>query len=77
MKKYFPLSAAGQKSVTHLIVALVAYLVIGWLIGPIIGKLTGWIPLIGGILKFLMWLVYVYCVCGIIVALLLFFKVIK
>jgi len=77
MKKFFPLSAAGQKTISHLVVALCAYLLIGWLIGPIVGALTGWIPLIGGILKFILWLIRIYCVCGILVALLLWFKLIK
>ena len=77
MSKFFPLSTAGQKSVTHLLVAIVIYLLIGWLISPLISTITGWIPLLGTVLRFLMWLVRVYCVLGILVALLLYFKVIK
>lgn len=76
MGKYFPLSVTGQKSTAHLVVVICAYLVIGYIIGPIVSTLVGWLPLIGGILRFLVWLVRIYCFLGIVVAFLFKFKVI-
>ena len=77
MKEYFPLSQAGQKSVMHLLVALGMYLLIGWLVGPIASAILGWLPLVGWLVRLLMWCVRIYCACGIAVAILLWFKLIK
>ena len=72
MGKFFPLSVAGQKSVTHLIVALAIYILVGWALGFVTG-LFGWLPLLGTIVNLLVGLIRVYCVAGIIVTLLMYF----
>ena len=72
MGKFFPLSIAGQKSVTHLIVSLVIYILVGWALGFAAG-LVGWLPLLGNIVNLVVGLVRVYCVAGIIVTLLMYF----
>ena len=77
MSRYFPLSESGQKSVTHLIVVLAMYLLVGWFVGPIASAILGWLPLIGWLINLLLWCVRIYCACGIVVALLLWFKIIK
>ncbi len=76
MMKYFPLSEAGQKSLTHLIVSIVFYLIAIW-VANLIGGLTGWVLLLGTIVRIVVWLFDLYCVAGIVVAVLKWFKIIK
>ncbi len=77
MGQYFPLSVSGQKSLSHVIAAIAIYLVVGWLVGPLASAILGWLPLVGWLIKLCMWLVRIYCLCGIIVTCLLWFKLIK
>ncbi len=83
LKKYFPYSYKS-KSLGGLIVSIITYLVIGLLAGLAIWLatlLTGWIPVIGGIIGWLLGivasLVEVYNVVGIVLAVLVFLKVLK
>ncbi len=76
MMKYFPLSEAGQKSLTHLVVSIAFYLIAIW-VANLIGGLFDWVILLGKLVKLVVWLFDVYCVAGIVVAILKWFKVIK
>ena len=76
MLKYFPLSESGQKSLTHLVVSIAFYLVAIWL-ANFVGGLLGKIVLLGTIVKIIVWIFNLYCVVGIVLAILKWFKVIK
>ena len=77
MSKFFPLSKAGQKNITNLLVVLAIYCLIIGIAIPVAQWLTGWIPVIGNIIHFCLWIIEIYCGIGIIIALLLWFKIIK
>ena len=74
----WPVSAKAKDGVVGLIVALIIYVIVaavgGWIIGflaKIPGGLVGWIiGIAGGCLD-------LYCFIGIVIAILVFFKIVK
>ena len=75
VKKYFP-QAFKANDVKSLIIALLIYAVLAVVGGFVIG-LLGIIPIIGFIAGVLGWLLEIYCTIGIILAILVFLKVVK
>ena len=75
VKKYFP-QAFSAKDVKSLIIALVIYAVIAFVGGLVLG-LLGIIPIIGFIASVIGWVLRLYCAVGIILAILVFLKVIQ
>lgn len=75
VKKYFP-QAFSAKDVKSLIIALVIYAVIAFVGGLVLG-LLGIIPIIGFIASVIGWVLRIYCAVGIILAILVFLKVIQ
>ena len=75
LKTFFPLSF-GVKDLGNLIVKVLIYLVVGIIAGFAIGILAG-IPVINLLTGILGTLVDLYCVVGIIVAILDYLKVLK
>ena len=83
LKKLFPRAFAATEQ-SKLINALIVYVIIavvGALVGWLVGTLLGWIPVIGFIvglgLKIAGTIVDVYAIGGIILTLLVYFKLIK
>ena len=74
--KYFPLSEAGQKSVQHLVAAIIIYLLCIWL-ANILMSITGWIVLVRKIIGIVLTVFKCYCTVGIILAVLKWFKLVK
>ncbi len=84
LKKWFPLSFKRNDSVGNFIVALLIYLAIGLVAGLLIGfagMITGWIPVVGTIIGWVLRavgiLVDAYVLVGIVLQILAFCKVIK
>lgn len=75
IKTLFPFSFKTD-SVKSLLITIVAYIVIGFVVGLLLG-LLGKIWLVGWIFRLIAWIVRVYMLLGILFALLSFFKVIK
>ena len=75
LKKIFPYSfgAAGVKA---LVIKIVVYIVVGFVVGLVLG-LLGAIPLLGIIFRIIGWVVDIYCLVGIILAVLDYMKVLK
>ena len=70
----FPLNTkVDQRDPRSLVVVVCIYLAVCAVV-KIADLLLGWIPLIGGILWVLFWLIGLYCAVGIILALLEFFR---
>lgn len=83
LKKLFPRAFAATEQ-SKLINALIVYIVIavvGAVVGFVVGSLLGWIPLIGLVvglvLKIFGTIVDVYAFGGVVLTLLVYFKVIK
>lgn len=84
LKKIFPLSFKFSVDVANLIVGIFIYIIIGIVAGALIGLATlcvAWIPLIG---LFVGWalgilgsIVELYVLCGILIQVLVFTKIIK
>ena len=84
LKKIFPISFKYTKDAANLIIGILIYVVAGIIAGAIIwlsGMITGWIPvigmLVGWILGLLGSLIDVYVVAGIVIQVLVFAKVLK
>ena len=84
LKKFFPLSFKYAKDVANLIIGIVVYLIVGVVVGALITLstfLTGWIPVVGGIIAWALGIVSsligIYVLAGIIILILAFAKVIK
>ena len=75
IKKYFP-QAFASVDVKSLIIALVIYAVIACVAGFVLGLLSI-IPILGFIFRVISWVIELYCVAGIILAILVFIKVIQ
>ena len=75
MLKYFPISARA-KTLGGLLVSILIYIVVGFLIGLGL-KILAILPLIDIILGIIGWLVELYIAVGVVVAILVFLKVIK
>lgn len=83
LKKLFPRAFAATEQ-SKLINALIVYIVIaviGAVVGFVVGTLLGWIPVVGLIvglvLKVAGTIVDVYAIGGIVLTLLVYFKVLK
>ncbi len=83
LKKIFPFSFKA-KDVNSLIVSIVIYVVVGLassLVFSLLNLVFGWIPIVGAILGVLFgivgWVIGVYCLAGIVITLLDYFKVLK
>lgn len=74
-KKYFPYSLKANNFV-GLIVAILIYSIINF-VGGIIFSLLSKLPLIGFIPAVLGWALSIYCAAGAVIAIFIFFKVLK
>ncbi|MBO5010060.1 MAG: hypothetical protein IKJ13_07520 [Clostridia bacterium] len=84
LKKFFPLSWKYSNDVANVIIGIIVQLVVGILAGALIFLSTlivGWIPVVGALVGWVLGiigsLIDVYVLAGIIIQLLVFFKVIK
>lgn len=84
LKKLFPLSFKENAEVKDLVISIVVYvaaMVVAGLIFFLVGSLLGWIPLIGLLLGIVMKVIGVvieiYCVGGIVLAILDYCKLLK
>ena len=75
IKKYFP-QAFAAKDVKSLIIGLVIYAVIAFVGGLVLGLLSI-IPIIGFIASVLGWVLRLYCAVGVILAILVFLKIVQ
>lgn len=75
VKKFFPFSVKGT-DIKSLVISIIIYIVIGFVGGLIIG-LLGAIPLIGLLFRIVGWLLDIYCLVGIVLAVLHFLGVVK
>ena len=73
MKDFFPLSAKAT-NVKSLVISILTYIVISIVIGFVLGFFTG-IPLIGTLIKLVSAAVDLYCLGGIVVAIMIYAKV--
>ncbi len=76
LKKVFPLSFKYLKSIGSLIWGIIVYCIVEVLLGVAIG-ICSKLPLIGWIVGMCGGLVGIYCLAGIVILLLAYFKVIK
>lgn len=74
MKDFFPLSAKVN-DVKSLVISILIYIAISIVIGFVLGFFT-WIPLVGTLVKLISGLADLYCLAGIVVAIMIFAKVI-
>lgn len=75
IKKFFP-QAMQAHDVKGLIIAILIYAVVNFVGGFVLGLLNG-IPLVGFVFGVIGWALGIYCAVGIIVALLVFLKIVK
>lgn len=76
LKKIFPLSFKYVQSVSNLIIGILLYLVVGIIGGVIIG-IASLIPIVGFVVGIIGGILDLYILAGIIIQLLVFFKVLK
>ena len=84
LKNLFPLSWKYTKSVGNLIVGVIVHLVAEVVVGALIAlasMLTGWIPVVGALIGWVLGIISsllgVYIFVGIVLMILVFLKVIK
>ena len=84
LKNLFPLSWKYAKDVANVVVGAILYVIAGVIAGAVIwlaGAITGWIPVLGGIIGWVLGILgslfEIYVVAGIVVLLLVYLKVIK
>ncbi len=71
---YFPLSnRVNAKDTRSLVVSILLYIAVG-LVMSIVGKLLGWIPVIGFVLGLISWVLDIYCLAGIVLSILRYVK---
>lgn len=75
LKKCFPLSF-GAKDIAGLIIKILIYLVVGIVAGVLLGVLSH-IPVVNIVVGLVGGLVDLYCLAGIIITLLDYFKILK
>lgn len=75
IKKLFP-QAMQANDLKGLLIAILIYAVVNFVGGFVLGLLDA-IPLVGFVFGILGWVLSIYCAVGIIVALLVFFKIVK
>ena len=83
LKKIFPLSFKYTKDVPNLIIGILIQFVVGVLAGAsifIATKITGWLPLVGGLIGWALGvvgsLIGLYVLAGIVIQILVYCKVI-
>ena len=84
LKKYFPISFDRTKSLTDFIIGIVIYVIAAAIFGLLLGfasAITGWIPVVGTvvgwIIKILSIIAEVYVFVGLVLLILAFLKIIK
>ncbi len=84
LKKIFPLSWKYSGNTSQLIIGILLHILAGIVVGALITlstMLTGWIPVVGSIIGWLLGIVSsligVYVIAGIVIQILVFAKVIK
>ena len=75
VKNLFP-QAMQANDIKGLLIAILIYAVVNFVGGIVLGLLNG-IPLVGFVFGILGWVLSIYCAVGIVVAILVFFKVVK
>ena len=75
IKKFFP-QAMQASDVKGLIIAILIYALVNLVGGIVLGLLDA-IPLVGFVFGILGWALGIYCAVGIIVAILVFLKIVK
>ena len=75
IKPYFP-QAFKANDVKSLVIALVIYAVAAFVLGLVLGLLSA-IPILGFVARVIGWVVDLYCAAGVILAILVFLKVVK
>ena len=75
VKKLFP-QAMQANDVKGLLIAILIYAVVNFVGGLVLGLLDA-IPLVGFVFGIIGWLLSIYCAVGIVVAILVFFKIVK
>ncbi|MDD2261368.1 MAG: hypothetical protein PHY13_01690 [Clostridia bacterium] len=74
MDQFFPLNKnVKKKNISSLIIAILLYVVVSIVMG-VLQKLLGPIPVLGWVMGLLGWLVWVYSVIGVILAIVKFLK---
>ena len=76
LKQIFPFSFAAKNDLTALIINIVVYIAVGAVVGFVLG-LLGQIPFIGFLFSLIGWVVGLYCLVGIVLAVLDYMKVLK
>lgn len=84
LKKFFPLSFSKAGSTNDLVVGIIIYIVIGLIAGLVLGfagLITGWIPLLGAVIGWVLravcGVIDLYCLIGLVLLVLKFLKVIN
>ena len=75
IKSLFP-QAMQAKDLKGLLIAILIYVIVNFVGGFVLGLLSK-IPLVGFVFGLVGWILSVYCAVGIIVAILVFFKIVK
>lgn len=75
IKKLFP-QAMQAKDIKGLLIAILIYVVVNFVGGFILGLLDN-IPLVGFVFGVIGWLLTIYCAVGVVVAILVFFNIVK
>jgi hypothetical protein len=75
LKKVFPLSYGFADNLTNLIIGIVIYLVVGSIVGLVLGLIGQLLSFIAFLFGFVGWAFGIYCTAGIVIQLLVFFKV--
>ena len=77
IKPFFPFSFnVKAKDVTSLVVSVIVYIV-AMLASGLVNLLLGWIPVLGFLLGVIGWVLGIYCVIGLVLAVLIFLEVLK
>lgn len=75
IKSLFP-QAMQAKDIKGLLIAILIYVVVNFVGGFVLGLLDA-IPLVGFVFGLVGWVLSIYCAVGIIVAILVFFNIVK
>lgn len=75
IKKLFP-QAMQAKDLKGLLIAILIYVIVNLVGGFVLGLLAK-LPLVGFVFGLVGWVLNIYCAVGIIVAILVFFKIVK
>ncbi|KAF5029660.1 hypothetical protein DSECCO2_646270 [anaerobic digester metagenome] len=73
MKAFFPLSAKAY-DLKSLLIVILLYIAASVAAGIVLGLLS-WVPLVGKILSIVSQLIDFYCLAGIVVAFMIYFKI--